>query len=248
MAKLSLRKEGFRRRRGFSLIVVLILSLIALAVIGAVMQYAVSSGGRGRVSSASAVRYNLLQDALEEGRALLKQSMDNDGKPHRYLDKGIPEDTPITASDILLLTDSPSPTDYPGVDFPLGNAITRPMSKSDLERIGILGDSGALTVRIYDMQYNPELVPEMGAGADQISPEELQLIPPSMSLLGEDDFDVAITTDAPDYERGKKAGASANNAGVYLIRAELSVAGAGGAPARSWKLETSIVQANKLNN
>jgi hypothetical protein len=64
-----------------------------------------------------------------------------------------------------------------------------------------------------------------------------------MLLWGKDDFDVAITTDAPDYERDIGFGPSANNAGVYLIRAELSVTGADGSPIHTWSVETAVVQA-----
>ena len=247
MAKLFLRKEGSGQKRGFSLIVVLIISLVGLAAVGAVMQFVTSSAGSGRVSSAQAVKYKLLQDALEEGRAILRQSMDNTGAPHSYLHKdGIDDGTLITSSGMLLLTDSPSPTEYPGVDFPLGNAITRNLSKRDLERVGVFGDSGVLTVRIYDMLYDPKSVAPVGTGAGQISPEELQLMPPAMSLLGEDDFEVLSNTDAPDYERSIGHGLTTNNAGAYLVRASLSVPRAGGAPPHTWSIETSVVQSNNM--
>jgi hypothetical protein len=246
MAKLSLWKARFQKRKGFSLIVVLIISLIGLSIAGVALQFLVSSGGSGRVSSSLAAKYNILQNAVEEGRALLKLSMNHTGEPHRYHHKdSIAENDPITDSSILLLTDSPSPTDYPDVDFPLGNAITRSLNKTELGRVGVFGDSGLLTVRIYDMQYDPGLVAEVGNGAGEISPEELRLLPPSVSLSGADNFDVAITTDAPDYERSIGHGVSANNAGVYLIRATLSVASAGGSPDQTWRVETSVVQANR---
>jgi hypothetical protein len=146
---------------------------------------------------------------------------------------------------MLLLTDSPSPTDYPGVDFPLGNAITRDMNKKDLGRLGVFGDSGLLTVRIYDMQYDPTLVPkQVGSGSGEISPEELQLLPPHMSLLGEDDFDIKMTTLGPNRVNRKPYGLSANNAGAYLIRATLSITGTGGSSAQSWSVETSVIQSN----
>jgi hypothetical protein len=215
-----------------------------MAIIGAAMQFSVSSGGRGRVSSALAMKYNLLQSALEEGRALLKRSMDNAGSPHRYLHKdGITDDTAITGSNVLLLTNSPSAEEYPDVGFPLGNAITKSLDKNELARAGIFGDRGQLTVQIYDMQYDPALVASVGTGAGEISPEELSLLPPSVRLLGEDDFDSG-TTDAPDYERDLGYGLGANNAGAYLIRATLSVTGADGSPSATWSADTSLIQAN----
>ncbi|MDR1133569.1 MAG: hypothetical protein LBL05_05365 [Synergistaceae bacterium] len=243
MTKLSLRRARFRKGKGFSLVVVLIICLIGLGIVGAAMQFTAAAGGSGRVASSLTAKYNILQDAVEEGRALLKESMDHDGEPHRYFHKrGIAVDTSITESSILLLTDSP--TGYPGVDFPLGNAITRDINKRDLGRLGVFGDSGLITVRIYDMQYDPKLVPSVGTGPNQISPEELQQLPPHIQLLGADDSKTYITTDGPDKERNPLMGDGSGYAGVYLIRATLSVMSAGGSPVQSWSVETSVIQAN----
>jgi hypothetical protein len=233
VAKSFLRKEGFRQRSGFSLIVVLIISLIGLAVMGATMQFAVSSGGSVRVNSALAVKYNLLQGAVEEGRALLMESMDNESDPHKYTDNGIAaKGADITSVDMLLLTDSPDPGKYSGVTFPLGHAITRPMNRHDLARMGIFGESGVLTVRIYDMRYEPTLI--------KISDEEeLQLLPPSMLNLGEEIFNKSVTTLSPEKLNDGGGGGDSDD-GAYLIRAELSVNGI----LRPWRLETSIIQAN----
>ena len=235
MAKLSSLKAAFRRKKGFSLIAVMIISLINLAIMGVALQFAVSSSGGGRVNSAMAMKYNLLQSALEDGKALLKKSMDNDGPPHSYLHNGI-DTSSITRPDMLLLTDSPSPADYPGVDFPLGHAITKPMVKSDLKRIGIFGDSGELTVKIYDMQYKPESVAE--------NVEDLQSMPPSMPL----------PTNYEDYKEvsglegrsGPKPQFRPNDRGVYLIRAALTVRDAAGTPIHTWSRETAVIQYNNI--
>jgi hypothetical protein len=245
MSKLPLRKGGLRRRRGFSLVVVLVISVIGMAIMGTTMQLTASSGGSGRMSSALVMKYNILQSALEEGRALLKQSMDNTGEPHRYLHKaGVNGSTPITGSNVLLLTDSPSPTEYPGVTFSLGNAISRSLNKSELARAGIFGDGGQLTVQIYDMQYDPSLVAPVGTGAGEISPEEVRLLPPAVKLLGEDGFDVGITTDAPEDTRATGLDVGSGNAGAYLIRATLRVRRADGSPSVTWSADTSLIQAN----
>ncbi|MDR1651649.1 MAG: hypothetical protein LBR87_07660 [Synergistaceae bacterium] len=242
MAELSSRKVLSRKKSGFSLIAVLIISLIGLAAVGAALQFANVSSGAGTMSSALSVKYNILQDAVEEGKARLKRSMDNLDPPHRYFDKAsVPEDTVITQSDMLLLADeytvpgevSPRPLGYREV----------PLGRGDLTRLGIPGDSGELVVRIYDMQYDPEKIAEVGTESGQIAPAELALLPPSVSVLGADDFEIGITTDAPDYDRTIGHGLSANNTGVYLIRASLSVTGAG-SEMRAWTLDTSIIQSN----
>jgi hypothetical protein len=235
MAKLSSLKAAFRRKKGFSLIVVMILSLVNLAIMGVALQFAVSSSGGGRVNSAMAAKYNLLQNALEDGKARLKKSMDNDGPPHSYLHNGIDTST-ITSPDMLLLIDRPATDVYTNLDdsdFNLGT-ITQSLLKSDLERIGIFGDSGELTVKIYDMLYDPGSVAIKDA-------EYLRLMPPAMSLPGDEEENTVW-----DLEDVRSA-----EVGVYLIRAALSVYDNNNEvhdtddPIHTWSLETSVVQANR---
>ncbi|MDR1650861.1 MAG: hypothetical protein LBR87_03660, partial [Synergistaceae bacterium] len=62
-----------KRRRGFSLIVVLIVSLLGLAIVGATVQMTFLSSGAGRFAASGVDKYNFLQDAVEEGKAHLKK-------------------------------------------------------------------------------------------------------------------------------------------------------------------------------
>jgi hypothetical protein len=94
------------------------------------------------------------------------------------------------------------------------------------------------------MQYDPTKLAEIGTASGQIAPEALELVPPSLSVLGADNFEVGITTDAPDYDRPSGHGASAKNTGVYLVRATFLVPGTGGFPDKTWTLDTSVIQSN----
>jgi hypothetical protein len=227
------RSAGPAGKRGFSLLVVLIIAIIGLAIVGATLQFTVSSSGAGRVASASSTKYNLLQDAVEKGKAALKAAMDNTASPPRY------PQTPgalIKSTDDLLLPDTPNP---------LGNAIYQEFDKGELGRLGIAGNSGTLAVQIYDMQYDPKNVAPVGAGADNISPEQLNLIPPSITVTGEGGINPGMSTLNANRQRLRRVGGTADNTGVYLVRATLRVNDATAA-GKTWMLETAIIQSNNM--
>jgi type II secretory pathway pseudopilin PulG len=238
MAKLSSLKAAFRRKKGFSLIAVMIISLVNLAIMGVALQFAVSSSGGGRVNSAMAVKYNLLHSALEEGKARLKESMDNETLPipRWYTGKeGIDENTPIEYADMLLLSGD------------LGErTVTLWDADNKMERLGIFGEIGVLTVKIYDMQYKPESVAE--------NVRDLQLLPPSMLLTAnrkknpEKYTEVKAPGTGIDSER--QISGPPDNMGAYLIRAALSVYSkdTDENPIHTWSLETSVIQANNKTN
>jgi type II secretory pathway pseudopilin PulG len=148
-----MERGGNGARGGFSLVVVLIIAIIGLAMVGATLQMTMTSSGAGRVASATGVKYNFLQDAVEEGKAALKRAMSGDLAPPRFFTDTDPSpaDGSITEADDLLIE----------VDFGAGtNGIVKdlPLDKRDLGRLGIAGDSGTLVVAIYDMQYKPSWV------------------------------------------------------------------------------------------
>ena len=168
------RTDKYRRfdgkRAGFSLIIVLIISLVGFAIVGVTLQLTVLSSGSGRVVSAAHTKYNILQDAVEEGKAALKEAMVGVDFPLTYDDTG----EKITSADMLLV-------DY---DFdenePKGVVYNRGLNRGDLGRLGIAGNGGSLKVAVYDMQYDPKKIPkEVGDGEDEISPGELNMLPPS---------------------------------------------------------------------
>jgi hypothetical protein len=180
-----------------------------------------SSGGMGRMSSASVAKYNFLQDAVEEGKARLREGMDNTDPPPRY-------DGYTTAKDVKDIVE-------PG-QLILSNdkyMITRTLNKQALGNLGISGGSGNLRIQIFDMQYLPEKVDR-----DELTPAEMRLMPPSLLMIGKSTSQSLITT--PNFKKPQRPGrgAGSNNTGVYLVRATLDVG------SQSWALESAIIQSN----
>jgi type II secretory pathway pseudopilin PulG len=205
-------KSGMKksaRRRGFSLLAVLIIAIIGMAIVGGVIQVTVASSSGSRTSAASSVKYNFLQHAVEEGKAAVKAAMDDDVTLLKYNSSM----STITSADELLV-------DW---DFGAGtNGIvkSKTLSKQELGRLGITGNSGELVVRIYDMQYDPGKIPEVGAEPGMISPEQFSLLPPSTPLPSNDD--PYGTAWAPDRKANHL---TSDSTGVYLVRASLEVGG-----------------------
>jgi hypothetical protein len=232
----SPERELNRGRKGFSIIGVLLISVACVTVAGITISLLDSSSGAGRASTGSAVVYNYLQEAVEEGKAILKKSMDNTNPPPKYTDKaGVTDGTWIDESVTLLLSDTPS-----GISHPLGHAINRDLSQAALKGKGISGSGGNLLVRIYDMQYKPDRVT---IPLEQTT--DLSLLPPSLKISGGGSWGNALV-DAigPDEEPlndGSGTG-DASNAGVYMVRATLTVNGASGA--KKWMLESAVIQSN----
>jgi len=186
------------KRGGFSLIVVLIVAMVGLAVMGATMQLLGYSSGSGRVTTSGNDKYNILQSGVEEAKAEIKRRMDNHNPPPKYTDKpGISDATEIDDIGVLLIQN--------------GNVVAgRAYEKRELS------GGGLLDVSIYDMQYDPELVP-----VDAMTKEALMRIPPSIALSGEDPWRKRGSTLAPEEENYTAYGSGSTNTGVYLIRSTL---------------------------
>ena len=94
------------------------------------------------------------------------------------------------------------------------------------------------------MQYDASKVPAMGGGAGQISPRDLEFLPPSLAVMGRDDYNHQTDTLAPG-ESGASSAGGAGNVGVYLIRASISI---DGAPAlgSDMILDSAVIQSNNM--
>ncbi|MDR1580908.1 MAG: hypothetical protein LBS35_11170 [Synergistaceae bacterium] len=211
------------KKAGFSLIVVLIISLVGLAIVGVTLQLTVNSGGSGRVAGASSARYNLLQEAVEEGRARLMEIMDNADSIPRYANAHAESgsEQPIDElSDLLIDVE---------FDSDLLPGVVR-QGPIQLGRLGIMdtaGGVGQLTVSIYDMQYDTDLI-------DSSLP--LGLLPPRVMLdniVWRKDGDTLLAEQ-------KDESFEVPNKGMYLIRGELSVGG------RVTILDSAVLQANNV--
>jgi hypothetical protein len=218
--------KKLKKRAGFSLIVVMIISFIGFAVVGATLQFMVNAGGSGRVTNASGARYNLLQEAAEVGKAWLKEKMDNTDPIPRHANADDEDEPPIDElSDLLINADMGGPAS--------GVVKNDTISPSALGRLGIMdntGGGGVLNVSIYDMQYAPELV-----DSGSMSASELRMLPPSI-IFNREIWATPPKLDAVD-EKSKGAKGDLNK-GMYLIRATLSVGG------RDTTLDTAVIQRN----
>jgi hypothetical protein len=214
-----------RKSRGFSLIVVLIVSIIALAIMGASLNVSMNAAGAGRTNSARDAKYNILQDGVEQGKAALMRIAEAAPQVPKYIDKyGGAEPAEIVDLDTLLIEN--------------GEVLTETWTKSKLGRLGIIGDSATFKVRIYDMQYKPELIPSVASG--KITPEEVESLPPAITASGKKFSSEAAALDPDDDGMiGGSGGNFADNAGVYLIRASLEIG------MKDYSLDTAVIQSLK---
>jgi hypothetical protein len=210
---------------------VLVVSLIGLAIVGAVLQLTVLSSGSGRVVSAGNEQYNLLQTAVERGRTALKRAMYTSYCPPRYYAPG----GIISEIDDLLINYY---GDYGENDRWCGKGMpfeSERLEGRDLGRLGIAGTWADLTVKIYDLQYPTD---DAVFRIPYENPDQVPLIPPSMMLFDQQ-FEEA---EAQDIIYSGVGGDPEIQAGVYLIRASLVIDGRGDRPV---KLDAAVIQANR---
>ena len=183
-----------RGRRGFSLIVVLLVSLIGLVAVGAMMQIMEVNAGAGRTASTVNSAYNFLASEVEETRAVIIASLDQKEVPRRMGTES------ITAADDLLVWED-----------------WRELEEEDMALYGLGGTSGAVTVKVYDMQYNVDTV------SSELDEAEINHMPPSLNWLA---GEAGPKDDMSQSEPGEYGGeGSPVDVGVYLIRASLEIDG-----------------------
>jgi hypothetical protein len=190
-----------RGRRGFSLIVVLLLSLIGLAVIGVAMNIVAVNTGAGITASTINRNYNLLVNEVEIARAWIIASLDNGEIPER--EGGVLSAKTITSADQLLV---------------VGGELHRTLTPQEMGLYGVGGGSGAVTVKVYDMQYYPEAL------SNELKDDsaEINRLPPSLPLFVEQGPKDDQAQSAPVVVGGGSLWAGG---GVYLIRASLEING-----------------------
>ena len=195
MEKYIAWKQWRRCRRGFSLVTVLLVTIIGVALLGGIFFMLGTFAPASAVSVAQGAEYNVLQQGVERGKAILKERMDNEDPPPLWTDK--PDATATIDSVEMLL-------------IPNGKVIDENVGKDKLS-----GRSGRLVVCIYDVQYDPNLV-------NITDPNKLALLPPSLVIPAPSIWRETKPLD-PD-ESAPPAGLS-GNAGAYLIRATLDIGG-----------------------
>jgi hypothetical protein len=220
----------YRRNHGFTLLMVLFLSIVALAFVGITLQIASLTGSGGRVTGASELKYNYLQYAAEVGKAMLKEATDNSKPVPRYFHKpGVSESTSITSVDILL------------VGVPGGGYLEREIKLKDKEirRLNLSGGRVTLKVKVYDMQYNPENI-----SSGLRNTKDFELLPPSIRTASWRGGSQQVNTENPDHKPSSGSSSQEANAGVYLIRASLVLSGVRGGNVTF--LDEAIIQSNRL--
>jgi hypothetical protein len=195
-----------RKNKGFSLLVVLILSIIAMFFAGVTLNITTNSAGSGRVSSRSGDTYNILQSEIERARSALKEEMFSRKDAIKC---GLSEkDTVNSIQDLEVLKDG------------------APFWRVDYKR-KFMGQTGDVSVRIYDMQYFSENVAPGANRAD---------MPPSVKLEGKESGPGTSEALEPGTSMSSGSG-PALDAGIYLIRATATFANG-----VTHKLDVSVIQ------
>ncbi|MDR3354323.1 MAG: hypothetical protein LBO21_04745 [Synergistaceae bacterium] len=188
-----------RRKRGFSLVIVLGIAIAGMSLLGGMMYTIQSFSGAARVAVSDGVIYNILQDGVERGKARLKELMHNTNPPPLWTDKpGVNHDDPISSVEDLLLVS--------------GNVPSPNLNPNEFG-----GKTGSVKVEIFDMQYDTTKVTIS-------NPEELAKLPPSYILSAGG----PLVTSGSSLDPGKSKGSGGGpppQCGVYLIRATLEIDG-----------------------
>jgi hypothetical protein len=170
------------RRRGFSLIAVIVISLAGMALLGGLFYTFQSMSGRTQNVTSRSTTYNMLQDGVEQGKAFLKDVMMDETEALRRK-----AGTILSVSDLLICPKGSTTT-------PIGHIV-----KSADVHIG--ADKGVLNVYIYDMQYKKE---DIGTG---ITPAARAELPPMMLVGGKNWEEIEYEGDDDDSAASINIGA-----------------------------------------
>jgi hypothetical protein len=141
-----------RRRQAFSLIAVLIIAIAGLALVGGILYTFQAFSGASRQAMSASREYNLLQEAVEQGKALVRERMlarNPDEGP--LMRKSHP--APITTLEDLLIQE---PQEFP-------------IDKNGLK--------GTLKLYIYAMDYTSDDVAGLSDSEKALLPPSLILLP-----------------------------------------------------------------------
>jgi hypothetical protein len=190
-----------RKRRAFSMIAVVIIAVSGMALVGGILYTFNSFAGASRQSTSESWEYNVLQEAVEQGKAIVRE---------RMLDENATE--PLT-----WLKPSNGINDFRDlrVISPDGTLIPTPMNVTKISGRDL---GGTLSMYILAMDYDPKYNPN-GDLDPGIAPAAKALLPPSLKITGTGNSIVdgeALGEDDPnDTDDPGKSGRSA----AYLIRA-----------------------------
>lgn len=210
-------KTIITRRTGFSLISVLMLTIMSFALVGGIAYIFNATSATSRAAAGRAEAYNILQDGVERGKAFLIEKMSDADRPLRW--NTAPSDQQIDELADLLVRDDAGDV--------IGDLLGTPG-----QPLSVGGSSYAFSVRIYDMQFtDADIAP--GLGADALAALRMTL-PQAMS------FSTASAQDDGNVLDPNTTLSASTNAGIYLIRASLTP---DDAAAETFTIETAVIQA-----
>ncbi|MDL2264075.1 hypothetical protein LJC31_05425 [Synergistaceae bacterium OttesenSCG-928-I11] len=218
MSEIKKMKAGKgKARSGFSLVSVLIISIVGVAIMGGIAYMFNTYAGSSRVTIAQGEAYNLLQEGVERGKIFLREAMKS-SKTEAPLSWNFDESFSgeIEELETLLIKDK---NGVVGIIVPANG------DDDDFETVSIGGADYKYTVKIYDMRYTDVPIK---------NDDDLKAtLPPVMSFI-------AVTAKDEGPTLNVSEGASdIGNAGIYLVRALLEPVDGG--PLKM--IETAVVQA-----
>ncbi|MDR1965244.1 MAG: hypothetical protein LBQ36_00920 [Synergistaceae bacterium] len=182
------------RRRGFSLILTLLVAICGAAMLGGMMVIAGSFATQSAVSMRSEEAYNILQEEIERGKAILKRAMSGASMPLKK------KSGAINTLDALLVYDGANPL-------------------CDVSRnIRLFGSDAELKVAIYDMEYEISDIPP------NPTDEFLASLPQSFVLTAQTGISDGSAMGVDQIDAGAAIASGNTDVGAYAIRATITYA------------------------
>lgn len=231
--KTHLEKTTTKARAGFSLVSVLIISVVSMAIMGGIAYMFNSYAGSSRVTIAQGQAYNTLQEGIEQGKAVLREAMKKTNlEKTQDTNNLVPLDWNYSRTDNDIIEDLEELRVKigPASDDLIDKAVIKLDSGKDYQTVTVGGEKYKYRVRIYDMRYAE-------ASVDLGSVEREQL-PPAMPFAAKTTGIFNPNAAAADDDGTAEAG-SGGNYGIYLVRATLTPMDAG----RVRLIETAVIQA-----
>lgn len=220
------------RRGGFSLISVLVISMVAMTMMGSLAYTFSTTAASSRAQVASASARDMMVNGIEQARVYLRDQMKNIGRPLRWNYSGEvgPEISSIDDINKLLI----KPLGANISDGRFATVIPSNGGADDHEKVTIGGRQWSFSVRIYDMQADgAHLAPTLST-AERAS--LIDALPQSMSFRAVADEDPDPNSLAVDAGIDQS-----HRSGLYLIRALLSPDETMASPRM---IEVAVIQAN----
>lgn len=205
-----------RKSRGFSLLTVLIITVMSLALMGSIVYIFTTTAASTRVDISQTDTFNIMQSGVERAKALLASESRGASRPLACT-YGEMSSYTIEELDDLLIRSLDDPDDV------IGRVIS--------EEIAVGGTTFSYTVCIYDMRYS-------GATIDAGDPDATRALKAELPQLMEF-VTKQIENNDPNVLAPNEGDRQGTGAGIYLIRATMTPK-SGAAPR---VVETAVVQA-----